>query len=369
MDPKYRHLGSWHRGTGAALSQPFSEASTEALGADAVKFGLRLPTYVFDDGPPPPEVLRMFAVAAEQLGFESLWAVDHLMIAEPSYHVTFLDPMPVLTMAAADTSRIRIGTSILVLPLRHPVMLAKHVATLDFLCGGRFSLGVGSGWNEEEFDAVGVPFGERGRRTDEYLESMIALWTQNPARFSGRWVGFEGFVLLPRPLQSPYPRLCIGGGSTVSPVYSGRADYNSPQPHIERVLRRIARYANEWHAPSTTNLELMERDWQLISEYAIEYGRRPNDIRRVQTTYLTLAKTRSEARTRYERVMGKDFDNFISKTSLLFGDAEHIVEELHKRSEIGIETMILTPLDFDIEQLETWVSSIIAPLDRHIRAG
>jgi alkanesulfonate monooxygenase SsuD/methylene tetrahydromethanopterin reductase-like flavin-dependent oxidoreductase (luciferase family) len=128
-----------------------------------MKFGLRLPTYLFPDGAATLERLNAFARRADELGFDSLWVVDHYLIARPSYRVAFMDPLQVLAAVASSSGKMRLGTSVLQLPLRNPVLLAKELATLDWLTNGRVEFGVGNGWQATEFEGIGVKLTERGR--------------------------------------------------------------------------------------------------------------------------------------------------------------------------------------------------------------
>ncbi len=329
-----------------------------------MKFGLRLPTYVFPDGAATLDTLVAFARRADAIGFDSLWVVDHYLVAQPSYRVAFLDAMQVLAAVAPVSGRMRLGTSVLQLPLRNPVMLAKEIATLDWLSGGRFDFGVGNGWQEKEFEGVGVPLNERGRRTDEYLEVMIKLWTEDETSFHGQYVNFDGIRLLPKPVQTPYPPISFGGGSTVPEVFTDDRNFKKSEAKPSRVFRRIGRYASAWQATSVSDPELLQRDWEQICGYARQYGRDPSKIERMQTTYLVLSEDLSYVREQYGGIVGKDFDDMLSKSSYLFGSASKIVEELHKRAEIGIDRMILTPVNKDVEQLDRWATEIIEPLRR-----
>lgn len=178
-----------------------------------------------------------FARAAEAAGFESLWTVEHVVVPagyestypyDPSGRMPGSDDSPIpdplvwLAYLAAATSSIRLATGVLILPQRQPVVLAKEVATLDHLSGGRLMLGVGVGWLEEEFDAIGVPFQERGARTDEALEVLRALWGQDRASYEGRFSSFEDCVVRPQPVGKSVP-LHIGGHSEAAARRAGRA--------------------------------------------------------------------------------------------------------------------------------------------------
>ena len=166
-----------------------------------------------------PEAAAEVAKAGEDLGFDSLWVAEHMVVPSPHTPPSpmrpdqeILDPMLSLTWAAAHTSRIRLGTGILLLPQRNPVQLAKEVATLDVLSKGRLELGVGVGYLHQEFAAVGVPMERRGERTDEYLGAMRALWESDAPAFAGAFVNFANVDTRPRPVQVPLP-IVMGGHS------------------------------------------------------------------------------------------------------------------------------------------------------------
>lgn len=183
-----------------------------------------------------PEAAAAMARAAEAAGFESLWTVEHVVVPQ-GYESTYPydpsgrmpggeemaipDPLIWLSYVAGATSSIRLATGILIVPQRNPVVLAKELATLDSLSGGRLELGIGVGWLEEEFDAIGVPFAGRGRRTDEYVAAMRALWAEQPASFHGEFVDFDDCILLPAPERGSIP-VHVGGHTEVSARRAGR---------------------------------------------------------------------------------------------------------------------------------------------------
>ena len=139
------------------------------------RFGVFLPSYIWEgDGPDRARGIKAFAREVEALGFDSLFITDHLLAARRFYSVSFLEPLASLAVAAGVTERVRLGTSILIMPLRNPVMLAKELATLQFLSENRMILGAGVGWNDAEYEAVGVHKSERGKRTDEMLDIIAA---------------------------------------------------------------------------------------------------------------------------------------------------------------------------------------------------
>ena len=144
--------------------------------SDVGRFGVFLPSYVWEgDGPERARGIKTFAREVEELGFDSLFVTDHLLAARRFYSVNWLEPLTALAVAAGATERVRLGTSILIMPLRNPVLLAKELATLQFLSDDRVILGAGVGWNDAEYEAVGVHKSERGKRTDEMLDIMMPL--------------------------------------------------------------------------------------------------------------------------------------------------------------------------------------------------
>jgi probable F420-dependent oxidoreductase len=163
-----------------------------------------------------PDSIRRCAVQAEDLGFHDVWVSEHIIVPKDGGYppsANFWDPVLSLTWAAAATSRVGLGTSVLVLPLRHPLPLAKELATLQNLSQGRLILGAGVGWLEAEFDALGVPFKERGRRMDEGIAMMRAVWTQDPVTFEAKWIQAKitDMRAQPQPVV-PIP-IWVGGSS------------------------------------------------------------------------------------------------------------------------------------------------------------
>jgi len=163
-----------------------------------------------------PEAIRRAAEQAEALGFADVWVSEHIILPKDRMYppsAIFWDPVLTLTWAAAYTKRVGLGTSVLVLPMRHPLPLAKELATLQNLSGGRLILGAGVGWNEDEFAALGVPFRERGRRMDEGIAMMQAVWQDDPVSFAAKTIPsvIEEMRILPKPVK-PIP-IWIGGTS------------------------------------------------------------------------------------------------------------------------------------------------------------
>ena len=197
-----------------------------------MRLGIHLPHIGQKAG---PDAIHRAAIQAEDLGFADVWVSEHIILPKDRAYppsAIFWDPVLTLTWAAACTSRVGLGTSVLVLPMRHPLPLAKELATLQNLSAGRLILGAGVGWLEAEFEALGVPFRERGRRMDEGILMMRAVWGEDPVSFTARTIPsvIEDMRMLPRP-ETPIP-IWIGGTS---------------EPALARALR-----LDGWHGSRCT---------------------------------------------------------------------------------------------------------------------
>jgi len=175
---------------------------------------------------------QQLATRVEDLGFDSLWVSDHIVVPEGSSYIpeNMLEPLALLGWLAARTSGITLGTSVLVLPYRDPVFLAKHLASIDVLSGGRLVVGIGVGWLQEEFDALGAPFEERGAMTDEYLRVLRDLWETETSTFEGRWKQYDRMRL--------FPKGAVERTGTIPLVVGGNTG---------AAIRRAATLGDGWH--------------------------------------------------------------------------------------------------------------------------
>jgi probable F420-dependent oxidoreductase len=170
-----------------------------------------------------PEGAVRVARLAEQSGYDSVWTGEHVVLPDPQEppspappQTSMLDPAVALSFVAANTDRIRLATGIVILPQRNPLVLAKEMASVDVLSKGRLTLGVAAGYLHQEFAALGAPFAERGARTNEAIDVMRALWTQDHPTFDGRFWSFSGIDAQPRPVQKPCPPIVVGGHSAAA---------------------------------------------------------------------------------------------------------------------------------------------------------
>jgi probable F420-dependent oxidoreductase len=219
------------------------------------------------------DVIDAVAHVAEDSGFATLWIGEHVVMTDdPSSRYPYatdgrlpvpadadwLDPLVALALVAAMTSRIRLGTGVLLLPEHNPVLVAKQAASLDALSKGRFVLGVGVGWSAEEFAALGVPFERRARRTEEYVAAMRTLWRDDVATFHGEFAHFDAIRVNPRPIRDRRVPIFVGGNSTAA-------------------LGRVASFGDGWYGYNLSLAEAADRVMELHRRCR-ERGRDPHSI-------------------------------------------------------------------------------------------
>lgn len=296
-----------------------------------MRFGVQIPHF----GPhAEPAAISELAVAAQELGFDSVWVSDHVVLParQPSGYpfsaaglpvanlTPFYEALTTLAFVAARTGSVGLGTSVLVVPNREPVLLAKSLATLDALSGGRLVLGVGAGWLEEEFELLGSPpFADRGRVLDEALATIEALWSGSDAVLGTRRLSPEDVVFSPRPAQRPRPPVWVGGTSAAA-------------------IRRAARRGDGWHAARLTPARLRE-GVALLAEACREAGRDPDRVEPSVTCLLRFGGSQIE----------------IDRARDLVGDPETVLALARRFAAAGARTMVLglDPLESVERRLRT----------------
>jgi probable F420-dependent oxidoreductase len=209
----------------------------------SVRFSCRCPNADYLGFAATPEAILAAAAKAEELGFDAIFVNDHIIVDSSPRSAVWAntyDPLVAMSFIAAHTARIGVGVSVLIAPYRNPIATAKALATIDRMSGGRLIAGVGVGWNEAEFNALGVPFHERGARTTECLRLWQACWAPGEVSFAGRFFAFSNMHFNPKPLQQPHPPIWVGGLS-------------------DAALRRAARFAAVWQPTPTPLAALIER--------------------------------------------------------------------------------------------------------------
>ena len=255
------------------------------------------------------------AVGAEELGFDSVWASEHVFNVSYVYDrigdKPYYEPLTVLTYVAAKTTTIGLGTSVLVLPYHNPIRLAKVAATLDVLSGGRVMLGVGVGVIEEELEAMGSPFAERGAITDETIAIMQELWTKEDPSFQGKYHSVSGMKFTPKPEQKPHIPIIIGGTSKAA-------------------IRRAAQTGTVWH-PTALAPDILAQGMEYLKEQAVTAGRDPSEIE----VSVSAAIGSTHNHTRYS----------------LGEDPEEILERAQRYQEMGVARLVVSPNTRDQTQL------------------
>ena len=297
-----------------------------------------------------PENLRVLAQRAESLGFDSAWVSDHIILprAVDSFYpyaadgvATFrpdedyYEPLATLNFLAGCTQKIRLGTHVLILPYRNPVLTAKMISTLDVLSGGRVILGAGVGWMEEEFQALALDtYAQRGAVTDEYIQLFKELWTKDDPEFQGEHYQLSGTGFQPKPVQKPHPPIWIGG-------------------HTNPAIRRAAKYGDGWMPIGLRPPAILEPE-----ELAEKIAR----LRR-----LTVRAGRPEDAVSLCFSTGVTFDNSPGATRrMMSGRAEQIAADLRQYQDLGVRNFILgfpgdsvAALDEAMEQFSNQVMPLI----------
>ena len=296
----------------------------------AVKFGTSLPVR----GPmASPQALRSLAQRAEDLSFDSVWVSDHIILPRnvdsfypyaadgvPTFlpDETYYEPLAALNFLAGCTQRVRLGTHVLIIPYRNPVLTAKILATLDVLSGGRVILGAGVGWMEEEFKALGLDtYHERGAVTDEYIELYKELWTKDHPEFHGKYYQISGSGFEPKPVQKPHPPIWIGG-------------------HTSPAIRRAAKYGDGWlpiglRPPAILEPEELAGKIARLRSLTAEAGR-PEDA--VEIVFSTNVQ----------------FDNNAGPSRrLVTGRPEQIAADLRLYQDLGVQHFVI---DFPADSVE-----------------
>jgi len=310
----------------------------------AKTFGIAAQNFTAYPQMPDAKALIEYGVAVERLGFDSLWVWDHTLLGvDPNFPI--LESLTLITAIAARTSRLKLGTGILVLPLRNPVILAKQLSSMDRLSDGRLILGMASGWYKREFDAVGVPFEQRGRIMDENLEILTRFFTEDIVKGEYTYHKIPAAVMYPKPIQKPRPPILIGG-------------------YVDRVLKRAAVSGDGWltyfYRP-----ESFAKSWQKIRAFAKDAGKNPDALLNGAQLPIMIGK-RSEVESRMMEWLGKEWDyaawSESTKDSAIMGTVEECVTELKAHLAAGVQKIIFVPYKYQIDQIETIAREIIPQL-------
>lgn len=317
------------------------------MGANDLHFGLAVRNFTAYPQMPDVDAILAYAERAEALGFESVWVWDHILLGvKPAFPI--LESLSLLTAIAARTRRIKLGTGVLVLPLRNPVITAKVLSTLDCISKGRLILGVSAGWYAREFDACGIPFKERGKIFERNLELLVRLWTEEAVSGQHPPLNLREAVLLPKPAQRPRPPILIGG-------------------YVEAVLKRVAKYSDGWLTYFYTP-EGFAKSWAKIEAFAKEFGRDAAQLTSTNQLAILVGPPAAEANERIQDWLAKEWDvaswSDSTTESAIRGTVEECVAQLRRHVEVGLKRFIFIPYRYEPEQVEIIAKEIIPRLRR-----
>jgi alkanesulfonate monooxygenase len=305
-------------------------------------FGLAMRNFTTYPEIPDPQALIACAVKAETLGFDSVWVWDHIFLGvDPPFPV--IDSLTLLSAVAARTTKIKLGTGVLVLPLRNPVVLAKELSSLDLIAGGRLLLGMASGWYKREFDAVGVPFNERGRIMDRNLEMLHRLWTEEQVDGEYPPHRLRGSNLSPKP--SRLPVMLIGG-------------------YVDRVLKRAALnggWLTYFYTP-----ESFTRSWAKVRSYAEAAGKDPAGLLNANQLPIRIGPSRAAIEGPMMEWLGQEWDyaswSESTKDAAIIGTVDECVSQLQAQLAAGVQKLIFIPYRYQMDQVEVIAREIIPRL-------
>lgn len=308
-------------------------------------FGIAARNFTAYPEMPDAKALVEYGVKMEKLGFDSIWVWDHVLLGvEPNFPI--IESLTLLTAIAARTRRIKLGTGVLVLPLRNPVMLAKQLGSMDLLSDGRLLMGMASGWYKREFDAVGVPFEKRGKIMDENLELLTRFWTEEMVKGEFSNYKIPAGVMYPKPVQKPRPPILIGG-------------------YVDVVLKRAALGGDGWltyfYRP-----ESFAKSWAKIRNFAKEGGKNPDSLLNASQLPIMVGKSRAAVESQMMEWLGKEWDyaswSDSTKDSAILGTVDECVAQLKEHLAVGVQKLIFVPYKYEPQQIEIIAREIIPRL-------
>ena len=306
--------------------------------AGKVSWGISIPQ-VFFDGPIDMPLIERWSKRAESLGFESLWTQEAITGAVP-----ILEPVTLLSYLAAITEKVRLGTSVIVAPLRNPIQLAKSLGSLDHMSRGRLTVGLGLGGNPNDIPPYGLSSEKRVRRFTEIIDVMKALWTQPEAHFQGEFWQLDGLKMEPKPLQKPHP-----------PIWLGARHINA--------LRRAVRHGDGWMGAGSSDTASFVTAVDQTKMYLEEADRDPGSFTISKRVYVAVDNDEDRAEGRLKEWFGKRYGNadMASQVSV-WGSTAKVTEKLAKVTGAGAKMVLLNPAFDDMEHLDALAEEVIPNL-------
>ncbi len=306
--------------------------------ASNVRWGLAVPQVFFDE-PVDMALVRQWAMRAEELGYDSLWVQEAIVDDVP-----ILEPVNLLSYLAAITEKVRLGTSVMVAPLRNPVQLAKSLASLDHMSGGRLTVGIGLGSRPGELAPFGISSEKRVRRFVEIIDVMKALWTEPEAQFWGQFWQLDGIQMEPKPVQKPHPPIWLGARHA-------------------RALRRAVRRADGWMGAGSSSTAQFIEGVGHARMYLEEAGRDPSTFAISKRVYVTVDSDEKRAEGRLREWFGRRYKNAdMAPEVAVWGSASRCADKLGEIVEAGAKLVLLNPVFDHMEQLEALTQEVVPQL-------
>ena len=302
--------------------------------------GIELPQ-VFFDGPVDMKHIRRFAIQAEKLGYDSLWLQERII-----GDFNILEPVTLLGYVAAITNELKLGTSVILLPLRNPIQLAKAYSTLDCMSGGRAVIGVGLGGGHlgSHEDVFGYSREGRVTRFVEAVQIMKLLWTERRASFQGRYWNFKDIAMEPKPAQKPHLPMIFGG-------------------HHENALKRAVKYADGWMGAGSSSAGAFVRDSAKIREFLTEAKRDPATFHFAKRVYLAVDNDEACAERRLREWFGRRYKNSdLGPRVSIWGSAAKCTERIQEIVRAGARQIVFNPMFDEMEHLEICAKEIMPHL-------
>jgi probable F420-dependent oxidoreductase len=302
--------------------------------------GIELPQ-VFFDGPTDMEHIRRFAIGAETLGYDSLWLQERII-----GDFTMLEPVTLLSYVAGITTKLKLGTSVILLPLRNPVQLAKAYSSLDVMSGGRTVLGVGLGGGHlgSHEDVFGYSREGRVTRFTEAVQIIKLLWTEPKASFQGRYWNFQEISMEPKPLQKPHLPIIFGG-------------------HHENALRRAAKFANGWMGAGSSSSASFIREAARIRSFLDEAQRDPASFHFAKRVYLAVDKDKARGEKRIREWFARRYKNAdLGPKVSIWGSSAECAEKIKEIVHAGAQHIVFNPMFDEMEHLEICAKEIMPHL-------
>lgn len=307
-------------------------------------FGIAARNFTAYPEMPNARKLVDYGVRVEELGYDSVWVWDHMLLGvEPNFPI--IDSLTTLTGIAARTKKIKMGTGILVLPLRNAVTLAKQLSSMDQLSEGRLVMGMASGWYKREFDAAGIPFEKRGKIMDENLEMLRRLWSEPQVTGQYGTHNLSKAVMYPKPHQPQIPIL-IGG-------------------YVDRVLQRAATAGDGWLTYFYKAADF-KRSWDKIRNFAKEGGKDPDKLLNASQLPIMVGPSKAKVEADMMDWLNKEWDfpehSDCSRESAIMGSVDDCVAQLREHIAMGVQKIIFVPYKYQMDQVETIAREIIPRL-------